>query len=53
MDVMIVLPSSLANEWRIRIKATADVLSRPLVGSSSKMIDGSVNNSCSMNRTCL
>mmetsp|Transcript_25402 Transcript_25402/g.45873 ORF Transcript_25402/g.45873 Transcript_25402/m.45873 type:complete len:97 (+) Transcript_25402:1592-1882(+) len=42
---MMVLPSSRANEWRICINATADVLSNPLVGSSSKMMVGSVNNS--------
>mmetsp|Transcript_59353 Transcript_59353/g.126198 ORF Transcript_59353/g.126198 Transcript_59353/m.126198 type:complete len:115 (-) Transcript_59353:765-1109(-) len=48
MEVTMVFPSSLANWSRIRINATALVLSNPLVGSSNSMMAGSVRSSLPM-----
>mmetsp|Transcript_21035 Transcript_21035/g.49705 ORF Transcript_21035/g.49705 Transcript_21035/m.49705 type:complete len:100 (+) Transcript_21035:2500-2799(+) len=45
MDVMIVLLCSRARECRICIRATAEVESKPEVGSSNRTMDGSVRSS--------
>mmetsp|Transcript_33937 Transcript_33937/g.101267 ORF Transcript_33937/g.101267 Transcript_33937/m.101267 type:complete len:140 (-) Transcript_33937:860-1279(-) len=45
MLVMMVLPARLARRSRMRMSATAEVESRPEVGSSSSTMDGSVRSS--------
>ena len=48
MLVMIVFPSSRARSWSILMRATADVLSSPIVGSSRSTIAKSVSSLLSM-----